>query len=60
MNDCSSEMEWFMKTLRDEFNVRIAAGDVAVEASELGVDEVEEIFVPREVMKLFRSSPKTD
>lgn len=29
-----------MKTLRDGFNVRIAAGDVAVEAIELGMGEI--------------------
>jgi hypothetical protein len=43
-------------TLKDDFQVIAAIEDIAVEATELGLDEVEDFFVPSE---LFEIAPET-
>lgn len=50
MKELSVEMEWFVVTLQNEFDVVVNVADVSVEAVELGLDEVEEVFVPQEIM----------
>ena len=50
------EVQWFVDTLQNDFNVEIKASDIGIEATELGVDEVEDFFVPRE---LFDELPET-
>lgn len=50
MGKLTREVEWFLTTLQNEFGVSVNAEDVAVEATELGVEEVGDIFVPSEVI----------
>lgn len=50
MEELSVEMEWFVGALQNEFDVLVNVADVSVEAVELGLDEVEEVFVPQEIM----------
>lgn len=50
MNDMTRELEWFLTMLQKVFHVVVDAEDVAVEATELGLEEVGEIFVPSEVI----------
>ena len=56
MDELTREMEWFLTTLQKEFSVTVAATEVAVEAIELGLSEVESFFVPSE---LFEVVPET-
>lgn len=56
MDDLTREMEWFLDTLQKEFGVIAEADAVAVEATELGLEEVEDFFVPSE---LFEVVPET-
>lgn len=51
MSELSLEMEWFVSTLHSGFDVVVNVADVSVEAVELGLDEVEEVFVPHEIMR---------
>jgi len=50
MNELTREMEWFLTTLKKEFRVIIEADVVAVEATELGIDEVDDFYIPSEVI----------
>ena len=50
MDELMREMEWFLDTLLKEFGVIAEAEAVAAEATELGIEEVEDFFVPREVI----------
>jgi len=50
MDELTREMEWFLTTLRKEFSVIVEAEEVAVEATELGLEEVGDLFVPSEVI----------
>lgn len=50
MNKLTKEVEWFLTMLQTVFHVVVDAEDVAVEATELGLEEVGEIFVPSEVI----------
>lgn len=50
MDELTREMEWFLATLQKEFGVIIDAEEVAVEATELGLEEVGNIFIPSEVI----------
>ena len=52
----SRELQWFVDTLQNGFDVEIEANDIGIEATEIGMDEVEDFFVPRE---LFDELPKT-
>lgn len=56
MDELTREMEWFLTTLQKEFSVTVAATEVAVEAIELGLSEVESFFVASE---LFEVVPET-
>lgn len=49
-NKPTKEIEWLLDTLWKEFDVEVAAEDIAVEAAELGLEEVEDFFVPIEVI----------
>lgn len=52
----SREVQWFVDTLQNDFGVEVKINNISVEATELGVDEVEDFFVPRE---LFDELPET-
>ena len=52
----SKEIHWFALTLKNTFKVIVVTEDIAVEATELGLDEVEDFFVPSE---LFEIAPET-
>lgn len=56
MDELTREMEWFIQTLKVDFNLEVSAEEVSVEAVELGLSEVESIFVPSE---LFEVVPET-
>lgn len=47
----SRELEWFVRTLASKFHVLVSTREVAVEAVELGIDEVDESHLPLEVVK---------
>lgn len=53
MDELTREMEWFMDTLKVRFNVEVSAEEISVEATELGLSEVESFFVPRELFEVF-------
>lgn len=55
-NNQSRELQWFVNTLQNEFSIKVDINDIGVEAAELGVDEVEDFFVPSE---LFDELPYT-
>lgn len=52
----SREIQWFVNTLQNEFSIKVDINDIGVEATELGMDEVEDFFVPSE---LFDVLPET-
>jgi len=52
----SGELQWFVNTLQNEFSVEVDINDIGVEATELGIDEVDDFFVPSE---LFDELPYT-
>lgn len=56
MNQLTREMEWFLDTLRKEFGIELTAESIALEGIELGLDEVEDFFVP---VELFEELPET-
>ena len=56
MVNLTKEIHWFMNTLMTVFSVEVAAEVIGVEATELGLDEVENFFVPKE---LFEGLPET-
>ncbi|ARD48833.1 hypothetical protein [Sporosarcina sp. P33] len=43
------EINWFQEILQKEFRVTIKVHKTSAEATELGLDEVEDFFVPTEV-----------
>jgi len=49
-NNQSRELQWFKDTLQNEFGVEIDSNDIGIEATELGTDEVEDFFVPSELL----------
>ena len=55
-NKRTRELQWFMDTLESEFSTEVKVNDIGVEATELGLDEVEDFFVPSE---LFDDLPET-
>jgi len=55
-NHFSKEVHWFKDTLLTEFAVVVAVEDIGVEATELGIDEVEDFYIPNE---LFDDLPET-
>jgi len=48
----SREVQWFIDTLRKDYGVRITAQEVGYEGLELGMDEVDEVFIPHELFEL--------
>lgn len=56
MDGLTREIEWFLRTLTEEFDLELSAEDISVEAIELGLSEVESFFVPSE---LFEVVPET-
>jgi len=52
----SKEVHWFVETLRDQFQVSVTTEEIAVEATELGMEEVADFYVPSE---LFEVAPET-
>lgn len=55
-NELTREMKWFLTTLQNEFGVTPLPKDVLLEAVELGINEVEDFYIPRE---LFKQLPTT-
>jgi len=55
-NKRTREFQWFIDTLQSEFSTEVKVNDIGVEATELGIDEVEGFFVPSE---LFDVLPET-
>lgn len=56
MNQLTREMEWFLDTLRKEFGIEVTAESIALEGIDLGLDEVEDFYVP---VELFEELPET-
>ena len=52
----SREVQWFIDTLRKDYGIRVSSQEVGYEGLELGMDEVDEMFVPYE---LFEVPPST-
>jgi len=50
-NNQSRELQWFKDTLQNEFGVEIDSNAIGIEATELGTDEVEDFFVPTELLE---------
>lgn len=46
----SRELEWFLDTLRGEFGVEVDVSDIGTEATTLGITDVEDFYVPNEVL----------
>jgi len=45
----SKEINWVTETLWSKFGVKVTADSIALEGVELGLDEVEDFFVPHEL-----------
>lgn len=56
MKELSREVEWFVEMMREQFELVVSVEEVAVEAVELGMDEVENFYVPTEVFVELPSS----
>ena len=56
MMHISREINWFTETLWSKFGVKVTAESIALEGIELGLDEVEDFFVP---VELFDELPET-
>ncbi|WP_419958136.1 hypothetical protein [Psychrobacillus psychrotolerans] len=56
MVNLTKEIHWFVHKIMADFSVEVAAEEIALEATELGLDEVEEFFVPN---GLFDDLPET-
>lgn len=54
--ELSRELHWFMQTLKNDFGVEVIVDEIGVEAVELGLEEVEDFFVPIEI---FDDLPET-
>ena len=50
------EVDWFVYTLKSHFGINVDPNVIGYDATELGMDEVEEFFVPCE---LFNVLPET-
>ena len=56
LNKRSRELQWFIDTLQNEFSTEVKVNCIGVGATELGIDEVVDFFVPSE---LFETLPET-
>ncbi len=52
----SSEVQWFIHTLRKDYGVKVTAQDVSTEGLELGMDEVDSAFIPQELFEIIPST----
>lgn len=52
----SKEIHWFIQTLNKDFHVTVEAEQIGSEATELGLEEVDDAFIPTE---LFEIAPTT-
>ncbi|MGN7408113.1 hypothetical protein [Sporosarcina sp. SAFN-010] len=52
----SSEVNWFVHTLRKDYGVKVTAQDVSTEGLELGMDEVDAAFIPQELFEIIPST----
>ncbi len=43
----SRELLWFMNTMQEQFGIWMDATAISTEATELGMDEVDECFIPK-------------
>ncbi|PIC83065.1 hypothetical protein [Sporosarcina sp. P1] len=48
----SREVQWFVDTLRKDYGIRVTAQEVGYEGLELGMDEVDEVFIPKELFEV--------
>lgn len=48
--EMSRELHWFLETLQENFGVIADTSEIGIEAVELGLEEVENFFVPQEVL----------
>ncbi|MEK4712051.1 hypothetical protein [Sporosarcina sp. FSL K6-5500] len=46
MEELTREMEWFLTTLQQRFGLVVTADVIAIEAVELGIEEVEHFYIP--------------
>lgn len=49
-NNVTKELKWFLTALKQEFDVDVLAEDLGTEAVALWIDEIEDYFVPIEVL----------
>ncbi|NEU30586.1 hypothetical protein GN156_07280 [bacterium LRH843] len=49
--EISRELHWFLETMQEKFGIIVDAAAIGIEAIELGLDEVEDFFVPEEVLE---------
>jgi len=47
----AKEIEWFINTLQSQFGINVDPESIGYEAVELGLDEVEDFFVPSELFE---------
>lgn len=52
----SREFVWFMGTMQEQFGIWMDATSIGMETVELGMDEVDDCFIPREI---FTELPST-
>ena len=52
----SKEIDWFINTLQEHFEVIVNLNEIGFEAVELGLEEVEDFYVPTE---LFEEVPES-
>ena len=45
------ELDWFVKTLEDEFKVEVDRNQISYEGNELYLDEIDESLIPSEMTK---------
>ena len=48
------KLRWFVNTLQNEFSIRVEVNEIGVEATELGMDDVEDFFVPSNYLMYFQ------
>ena len=54
--EMSRELHWFLEMLQVQFGVVANPSEIGIEAVELGLDEVEDFFVPQEVLHVLPES----
>ena len=46
IDELTREIEWFLTTMEKEFGGVVTADVIAIEAVELGIEEVEHFYIP--------------